>query len=260
MSDCQTVEDYRMSHQDEAHAASYDAGFLENRHRAIMWELEQAALDDVLQRCFEGRRIEVLDFACGTARIAAFLESRGASGIGVDVSAAMLAFGRRKVCRFQLVEADLTREDLLGERTFDLVTAFRFFPNAEPALRHEALQVLVRHMAPGACLVFNNHLNRSSLQLRLMRLFRRKGARFSMTQKEVDDLVQRGGLRVVGVYPIGLFPATVKHVFLPVSLLAPLERLASRVGRFRWLFQDLVFVCQKAQGSSWLGTMSQSEP
>lgn len=240
------ADDYRMSHQDEAHAASYDAGFLENRHRAIMWRLEQAALDDVLQRCFRGRRIEALDFACGTGRIAAFLESRGASGVGVDVSAAMLAFGRHKVCRFELIEGDLTRDDVLGERQFDLVTAFRFFPNAEPVLRRQALRVMARHMAPGACLVFNNHLNRSSLQLRLMRLFRNPDARFSMAQAEVDAMLPEAGLRVIRLYVIGLFPATVKHVLLPVRMLGVLERAASGLGWFKALFQDLVFVCQRA--------------
>jgi SAM-dependent methyltransferase len=240
------AEDYRMSHQDEAHAASYDAGFLENRHRAIMWQMEQAALDDVLQRYLAKRHVEALDFACGTARIAAFLESRGASGVGVDISAAMLAFGRHKVCRFELLEGDLTREDVLGERRFDLVTAFRFFPNAEPALRREALHVIIRHMAPGACLVFNNHLNRSSLQHRLLRLFRSPAAQLSMAQEEVDGLLAEGGLRVVREYAIGLFPATVKHVFLPPRVLGALERAASRRGWFKGLFQDRVFVCRRA--------------
>ena len=46
--------------------------------------------------------------------------------------------------RATLVEGDLTREPLLGERRFDLVTAFRFFPNAEPALRRDVMAALVR--------------------------------------------------------------------------------------------------------------------
>jgi len=237
--------DYRASHQDRTHAASYDPAFLEDRHRAIMWALEQEALDDVLKRCFDGRPIQVLDFACGTARIAAFLESRGASGVGVDISAAMLEYARQKVCRFELIEADLTRHDVLGERTFDLVTAFRFFPNAEPALRREALHVMLGHIAPGGCLVFNNHLNHSSLQRRVMRLLRRPDSVFSMTQEEVDNLLAEAGLRVLRTYTIGLFPGTIRHVFLPPRLLAALEHGASRLGWFKGLSQDLVFVCQK---------------
>ncbi len=239
-------ENYRMSHQDEAHAATYDAGFLENPHRTLLWEMEQAALDDVLDRHFPGRRIEALDFACGTARIAAFLESRGASGVGVDISAAMLAFGRHKVCRFELIEADLTREDVLGERVFDLVTAFRFFPNAEPALRREAIDVIARHLAPGGYLVFNNHLNRASLQQRLLRLFRREGGWCGMSPADVNEMLADGRLRIVRVYAIGLFPATERYLLLPRRVLAAFERAASRRGWFKTLFQDLVVVCQRS--------------
>ncbi len=209
-----------------------------------MWGLEQAALDDVLQRDFGGRAIRALDFACGTGRIAAFLEQRQAIGACVDLSPAMLAHARQKICRFELIEADLTRDDVLGDRSFDLITAFRFFPNAQPELRREALQVLVRHMAPGGCLVFNNHLNRSSIQLRLLRLFRRVGAAFSMGQDEVDGMLRGARLEVVRVYAIGLFPTT-RRLLLPRRLLAALERAASRLGWFRPLFQDLVFVCRK---------------
>ncbi len=93
--------------------------------------------------------------------------------------------------------------------------------------------------------MFDNHLNRSSAQLRLLRLFRRPDARLSMAQEEVDAMLADTPLRVVRVYPIGLVPAKGRRVFLPFRLLALLERTASRVGWFKPLFEDLVFVCRK---------------
>ena len=66
--------------------------------------------------------------------------------MGVDVSEAMLA---RACCpgNVRLQHIDMTRH-FLGE-TFDVVTAFRFFLNAEPLLREQALQAIRNHLTEG---------------------------------------------------------------------------------------------------------------
>jgi SAM-dependent methyltransferase len=56
------------------------------------------------------------------------------------------------------VLGDLTRDDLkLGQ--FDLVTAFRFFGNAQDDLREAALQAIHRSLRPGGYLILDNHRN-----------------------------------------------------------------------------------------------------
>lgn len=242
-------DSYRDSHKGPGRSASYDRAFYENPHRSLLWELERRALDDIVRRFYAGRPIRHLDFACGAGRVLAHLEDRVASAWGVDVSADMLAAAKEKVKKATLLEADLTRGDVLGGARFDLITAFRFFPNAEAALRRDAMAALVKHLAPGGRLVFNNHENLSSLLNRLGRLLGRGGAA-GMAQAEVDALVAGAGLRIERVYPIGLMPATERHLCMPRPVLRLIERAASGLGIGRSLSQNLVFVCGRAEGGS----------
>ncbi len=69
--------------------------------------------------------------------------SAPASATGIDVSASMLAVARQSAPSAEIVEGDPTREDLLSERHFDLITAFRSFPNAEDPLREAAMAARV---------------------------------------------------------------------------------------------------------------------
>ena len=109
-----------------------------------------------------------LDFACGTARITQTVAPFAEEAIGVDISPSMLDEARRKCPKVTFVQADLTSEtnDLGG---FDLATAFRFFGNAQPTLREEALDVLSRLVRPGGYLIINNHRNPYSLATLLRR-------------------------------------------------------------------------------------------
>jgi len=130
----------------------------------------------------------------------------------------MLEIARERVPGAEIVEADLTRDDVLGDATFDLITAFRFFPNAQPDLRRDAMAALVRHLDRDGLLVFNNHENASSLLYRLSRLSGRGGRR-GMARAEVDDLVAAAGLEIVGTRAIALLPLTERHPILPRPLL-----------------------------------------
>ncbi len=77
----------------------------------------------------EGRDLEVIDLATGTADVLLALETSGRvrRGIGVDLSWGMLTFGRKKVVarglddRLLLVRSDATRLGVAGE-AFDAVT------------------------------------------------------------------------------------------------------------------------------------------
>jgi len=236
---------YRDSHKAEGYGASYDKEFQSNPHRALIWQIERRVLDRIVDRFPAGRRIRHLDFACGTGRVLAHLRSRAAESVGVDLSESMLDVAREKAPGARLILADLTRDDVLGGEAFDLITAFRFFPNAEPELRREAADALVKHLAPGGYLVFNNHLNLTSTMHRAARLLGR-GGHEGMPQSDVDDLVRTAGLKIVKTYGIGLMPATEKHLLLPRRLLGAIERTATACGLLTSLTQDLVFVCARS--------------
>lgn len=239
--------DYRASHEAPGKGPSYHASFSEDPYRRLIWDLEKRILDRVAQEQRSRGRLRHLDFACGTGRVLSHLAAAADESVGVDVSASMLAVARASAGRSEIVQADLTRSDVLGERLFDLITAFRFFPNAEPSLRSEAMRALVRHLARGGRLVFNNHRNASSLQFRLARA-RRRGGFDGMTLDEVRELIAAHGLEIESVRALGFNPLSDEHPVLPPALFRPVESLLCRRRRiWRW-GSNVIFVCRKADG------------
>ena len=140
-----------------------------------MWKIEQRILDRVLDQIHGEQATEIayLDFACGTGRVLAFVSARTVSASGVDISEAMLIVAATSAPKAELISADITLGNSpLAGRVFDLITAFRFFPNAEESLRTEAISALSACLKPGGRLILNNHRSRSSLRQRLGRSVR----------------------------------------------------------------------------------------
>ena len=239
--------DYRKSHLNPEKGASYEEHFQSNPYRAMIWQLEQQILDRILARNFKDQEVRLLDFACGTGRITRYLEGRVTEAVGVDLSPSMLRIARANSQRVEIIEADLTNSDVLGDRQFDLITAFRFFPNAQDSLRTAAMNVLVRHLAPTGYLVFNNHKNSRSCLRRLARLLKRADAKDrDMDPHAVTELTKTAGLEISRVYHLGVFPATEGHMLLPEGILRPLERTMSRCRPLRHFAQNLIYVCRHA--------------
>lgn len=127
---------YRDSHTEEGKGAIYDEHFKTETWRKILWNQEQYVLDSFLDTYFKNRAVNLLDFACGTGRIAGFLENRVETCTAVDVSKAMLDEAKKKLQKTKIIQADLTKNNVLEGRKFNLITAFRFFLNAEPGLQN----------------------------------------------------------------------------------------------------------------------------
>ena len=235
--------DYRLSHVAASKGASYDASFSRTPWRAFLWQCESRAIDRILQEHFTNRAPAHLDFACGTGRILGHVCEKARISVGVDVSDSMLAVARRNVPSAQVIHADLTREHALGERTFDLITAFRFFPNAQPELRSEALQSLAAHLAPGGLLVFNNHKNHSSMLYTLGRLLGKRPT--TMSRRDVSDLLSDAGLETVETFAMGLLPASDRHMVLPRWVHGLADGTGNALGLGRRLAQNLIYVCRK---------------
>jgi len=154
----------------------------------------------------------------------AYLEPRVASVTGVDISPEMMEVARRRLPGKELILGDLTTSDLLAGRQFDIITAFRFFPNAEAQLRQDAASALDRLLAPDGILVFNNHQNASSTRARLARLLRRGSSQRLMSHGEVVDLLDTIGFRIARVYAMAYLPFTERWMPLPTCLVVPIER------------------------------------
>ncbi len=239
--------DYRLSHLVPGKGRSYHHQFSDQPYRSLVWEHERGVLDRILAGHERRNAFRHLDFACGTGRVLKYLANRVGVSVGVDLSPSMLEVARETVTGAEIIEADLTREDVLGDRVFDLITAFRFFPNAQVKLREKAMEVITRHFAPGGILVFNNHKNTASFRNRLARTGGRKGFK-GMSPEETIRLISMNGLAVRDVFHFGVLPATESRLLLPRKLLRRTEFFLSRLRFLTYLGQNLIYVCKKVDG------------
>jgi ubiquinone/menaquinone biosynthesis C-methylase UbiE len=233
--------DYRLSHLAAGKADRYDLSFIADPWRAYLWRGEQDVLARVLRRHFPDAPANHLDFACGTGRILSFLRRRVGRSVGVDVSAEMLGLAAAKVPHVRLVRADITRSDVLGDETFDLITAFRFLANAQEQLRVKALRALARHLSPRGRLVLNNHKNRSSLLYRLGRLMNKHTR--TLSHRHLCQLLRQAGLEIIQAYPLGILPATDTHMLLPAWAHRAVDAALARGPLGIDLAQDIIYVC-----------------
>jgi SAM-dependent methyltransferase len=155
--------DYRESHLDPGKPARYDPKFFEpGTTLNLFWEIEREILGQVVGG-MQPRARRSLDFACGTGRVLSRMAELVPETVGVDVSVPMLARARERCPQSALIEADLTQGTEGVEGKFDVLTAFRFFLNAQPDLRSGVLRALRSLIDDRGRLIVNFHLNPRSV-------------------------------------------------------------------------------------------------
>jgi len=200
---------YRESHKYEGKGAEYEAYYRNKAWKRFLWSREQEILLRILEKYFTNRDVHLLDFACGTGRITELLENRVKTSTGIDVSGSMLAVAKKKLKRTEIIETDITAENILKPRKFNLITAFRFFLNAEPELRSAAIKAIAELLDEDGYLVFNNHQNSGSPWIKLRHAHHRKKnpeVTFNvMSIGQMKKLAEGAGLEIVEIYPVGFF-------------------------------------------------------
>jgi O-antigen/teichoic acid export membrane protein/SAM-dependent methyltransferase len=218
------LSSYRDSHVGAEKARSYDEDLWDLRAaKGLDWLVEQRLLADIIQPGRVPEPRSVADFACGTGRVLEFLSRNFPAPVGIDISPDMLALAHDRCPRATVILGDVTTRPELAPGPFDLITAFRFFLNAEPSLQREALAWMRASLRPGGLVVANFHLNPRSLRGAYLRLRLRPAARPAMTS--VEQARQLFGSHGFAVRTI------LGYSFLPYrrdgrSLLAPLARRA----------------------------------
>jgi len=243
------MKDYRLSHLGERKTTQYDEViYRQNSYDDWLWRYERAILASEIKCIEEGRRTRYLDFATGTGRIIAFLEDSFKESVGVDMSSDMLVRAKEKIKKAKLVEADITVEDTIAGEKFDVVTAFRFFLNAQPVLRSAALETLVPKLRDEKSLfIFNIHGNTLSYRLFAKLWYRLRGRQLNaMTVFAARALARRHGLFVERWYGFGVIPkvcyrwGNARAVFI-------IDAILSRLPFIKYIAYDLIFVCRKSQ-------------
>jgi SAM-dependent methyltransferase len=219
---------YLDSHKAPGKGRSYDRDYSTDPLLRYLWQEEQAVLDRILADYYASTPVDLLDFACGTGRVAGALEDRVRSATGIDVSESMLEVARAKLHRTELINANLLDECVLEGREFNLITAFRFFANAERELRRGALRALEPLLTEDGYFVFNNHQNLGAMYSRLAQAHHRLRHRrpyVTLSLGECEKLLAEVGLEIERIYPLGLLH--LPRVRLPHALYRRADRLAS---------------------------------
>jgi predicted TPR repeat methyltransferase len=235
--------DYRQSHLFKG--SSYDRALAEAPFDAFMSQREDEVLQRVVPRLFPNGVGRYLDFACGTGRALTTVSQFAKETYGVDISPSMLSQARAKCPEATLIHADLTVDDRdLG--TFDLITAFRFFGNAQDSLRRGALAAITRRLSPAGYLVFDSHRNPWSLRSLLHPVSREP---MDLHYGRLSALLRSHGLEIVERYGIGwwiVLDRQHQKQVLFSKLANVLESVP--VGRtpLAWICPDAVVVARKS--------------
>ena len=210
-------KDYTSSHFNKGE--DYHIKFEKLPGRKIMWDLERKIINDFI----DNKEIyNHLDFACGTGRIAKFLEKNNNEQYLIDSSKKMLEFAKKILNpkKSNFIEDDFTKINL--NKKFDLITAFRFFPNAEFFLRDKAMKFISEHLNDNGILIINNHYNFWSIPFFFSRLtFRNNG--FGMCHKEIVRLVKINNLKIYKYKSVGLLTNKDKSSIIPWSFISWFE-------------------------------------
>lgn len=235
--------EYSASHLEKG--ADYHEAFRSRPGRSLMWDLERDLLRHLLARAGTRR---TLDFACGTGRVAGFVKelAPGADVHGVDISQSMLEVARETYAGVRFHHADgRSAADHLGAGSFGLVTAFRFFANADHPLRESAADQIRDLVEPGGWVIFNNHRNFWSLPYVAARLVGKGG--YGAENRRLEGLFTRRGFRIIERHSLGVWPQSEKKSYLaPWSVTRRLEaaNLRSMSGRHT-LGYNMVWLLRK---------------
>lgn len=242
---CQKMEesDYRCSHINKGD--DYHAKFSNVPYRRVHWNHEKMVLIGWMERHHEKGEGRYLDFACGTGRICGLLESYFNECYGVDVSASMLEVARHNVKKTILIQADITKNEIFNNKQFDLITAFRFFPNAQEILRREALIAIRSLLKDDGVFIFNNHKNERSILVRMLKLRHRNMQYVGMSHETVEQMVNDAGMTITETFHYGILPAPETWRRLPWGAIDLQERVLSRFQLFREFAQNIIYVCAK---------------
>lgn len=226
------MKDYRLSHRDPDHAGRYDRTILDGYYGRLFATREVPKLVEWLK---QEQPSNVLDFACGTGRITALLAGLVDRVEGVDVSQAMLSRARERTPTTELHCEDITAEGSHGilKGPYQCVTAFRFFQNAQPELRHKALAALRQRMEPGGTIIINVQCQARSLAGVAYRL--RSAVRGDPGQQiryeDAEELLQSHGFNIEEVFWYGYVPRLGRYTPKWWSKLdKPMEKLTRRAG------------------------------
>ena len=207
--------------------------------RKIIWELEKKLIIKFLKKYIK-KKNHHLDFASGSGRISKLLEKYFKLQNLIYSSKKILNFDKIILPNSKIINKDFRNIKLLNKK-FDLITAFRFFPNAEPDLRKKAMIFISKHLKKNGILIFNNHRNFWSFPYFMRRVtFRSDG--FGMTHSEVLKLLDRCDLEILETKSIGILTDKEKGYLINWKIIKILENFFYKKFNFYKIGYNVIYV------------------
>ena len=237
---------YRESHISKNHGKKYDVLYVKDSYDSRVWLLEKEILELIFRKHFNSKVINHLDFACGTGRLLEVFENKAITSFGIDVSNEMLRIARKKYRNTKFIECDITKNQNIFNQRFNLITAFRFFLNAEMTLRKHVLEIFYRILEDDGILIFNIHGNKNSLRFLPLRIrnFLTKNKLNSISFREIKKLIEENNLKIIEVYGLSFLPQIFSKI-LPKAIWFNLEKVLHKIKLFNMFGIDLIFICSK---------------
>ena len=250
------IIDYRDSHTRKGKGKEYHDSFSFYPYRKNMWEWEKQQLDKILDKKLK-LDSNILDFACGTGRILKYLAGKSQNVTGVDLSDSMLEITKKNLPQIEVIKADLTRDNVLKNqnRQFDVITAFRFFLNAQNSLRIEVLNELHPLLKEDGILIFNNHGNSGNLGVFLGQFVQLKNPFVKperrvnnynvLSESKMKKVLKNTGFEIIKTHHRSVVPVLTEKTFFDMTRFDRLEDWFSSKQYFRLLSRNIIYVCKK---------------
>lgn len=230
---------YRDSHKSEDRGKIYDSIYMSDTYDSRVWKLEKKVLEKEFSRLDQKPVENYLDFACGTGRILEVFEKKSINPIGIDVSNEMIKEAKEKYKKTKFIISDITENHMIFNHKFELITAFRFFYNAEEILRKKVLQALYKLLKENGIFICNTHGNKNKLKIFTYRQNRR-----TLSFEMMKNLLEQHHFKIIKIYGISYLPYLLSKL-LPEKIWLVIESLLIKINFLKKFGTIVIFICQK---------------
>ncbi len=244
---------YKFSHMNKSHVETYDEYvYGEDTPDNRIWKIEKKILKKIIDKYYTCKVIEnYLDFACGTGRICEIMEKYADNSVGMDVSTEMVSRAVEKCKKTNFVIEDFSNKSNIFDVKFDVITAFRFFLNAENKLKYDAFKFLREQLKDDGLLILNIHGNKYSARhvsfIATDIMTRGRHCFNEVSVKEIEDLCEKNNMRIKELYPVRFLPNTAERL-LPQKMFESIENWFAKRDTIKRNAINIIFIIEHKNG------------